>query len=283
MGVITGNVGVLLLDAASRGGTRGYPEVATAYLGRSKLEVLMGSAIWDHIRGKTVLDFGCGYGLEAVEMAERGARRVIGLDLEEKRLASARQRAIEHGVADRCVFTTESQERVDVIISLDAFEHFADPAAILKGMSERLKADGTVWISFGPTWYHPLGGHLFSVFPWSHLLFTESALIRWRSMYKTDGAKSFAQTGLNRMTIARFRRLVSESPLRFDTWETVPIRRLRPMHNRLTREFTTATVRCRLVHRDVSRIPGSGHEKGRGRPSDAAAGASTQHGTQGES
>lgn len=281
MGFIGGNVGVLLLDAASRGGTVGYPDVATAYLGRSKLEVLMGPGIWDEVRGRSVLDLGCGCGFEAVEMAEHGARRVIGVDLDEERLLTARQLAIEHDVTDRCVFTNESRERVDVVISLDAFEHFADPAAILIAMSDRLNPEGAAWISFGPTWYHPLGGHLFSVFPWCHLMFAESALMRWRSMYKTDGAKTIAQAGLNRMTIARFRRLVSQSPLRFDAWETTPIRRLRPVHNLLTREFTTATVKCRLVHRDVSRIQRSGHENRRGRLSDAASAASTPHGTPG--
>lgn len=226
-----------------------FPDVATAYLGRSKLEVLMGSTIWDQVRGKSVLDFGCGDGAEAIEVAEHGARRVIGLDLNEARLVGARERAIEHGVADRCIFVRETRERVDAILCLDAFEHFADPAAILVAMSKQLNDTGKVLVSFGPTWYHPLGGHLFSAFPWSHLLVAESALIRWRNMYKTDGAKTIAETGLNRMTIARFRRLVNRSPLRFERCETVPIRRLRRLHNALTREFTTATVRCILVHR----------------------------------
>jgi len=250
MGFIGGTVGVRLLHSASRGSTVRRMEVATAYLGRSKVEVLMGPTFWDQVRGRSVLDFGCGHGLESVEMAEHGARRVIGLDVDEVRLAGARQRAIEHGVADRCVFTRESSERVDVILSLDAFEHFADPAGILSAMSERLNEGGKVLASFGPTWYHPNGGHLFSVFPWSHLLFNESTLIRWRSKFKTDGAKTIAETGLNRMTIGRFRRLVARSPLRFESCETVPIRRLRRLHNRLTREFTTSHVMCTLVQRE---------------------------------
>lgn len=249
MGFIGGDVGIQLLDSASRGGTVMFPDIATAYVGRSKLEVLMSSRIWDQVRGKSVLDFGCGHGVEAIEMAEHGARRVIGVDLNEPCLAGARQRAIESGVADRCIFANETREHVDVILCLDAFEHFADPAGILKAMSDQLNEGGKVLVSFGPTWYHPLGGHLFSVFPWAHLLIAESALIKWRSMYKTDGAKTIEQAGLNRMTIARFKNLVARSPLRFESCETVPIRRLRQLHNALTREFTTATVRATLVHR----------------------------------
>ena len=46
-------------------------------------------------------------------------------------------------------------------------------------MESYLAPGAKVIATFGPTWYHPLGGHLFSVFPWAHLIFTERALLRW--------------------------------------------------------------------------------------------------------
>jgi SAM-dependent methyltransferase len=226
-----------------------FPDIATAYLKKSKLEVLFGRTIWEEIRGKDVLDFGCGPGTEAVEVAERGARHVVGLELRKKWLNEAVALADARGVSDKCYFGKEWTEPVDVILSLDSFEHFADPAGILRIMHKLLKPTGCVIASFGPTWYHPLGGHIFSVFPYAHLLFSESALVRWRSLYKTDGACSIAESGLNRITIKRFEKLVAESPFTFASFETVPIRRLRPVANRLTREFTTAIVRCKLVPR----------------------------------
>lgn len=249
MGVIGGSVGVYLLNTASRNGTVGYPEVAVAYEGRSKLEVLMGSTIWDRIRDKTVLDFGCGNGTEAAEMVEHGARRVIGIDIDDESLARARTQAIRRGVANRTTFANDTTEPADVIISLDAFEHFQDPDTILRKMASLLRPGGEVLASFGPIWFHPLGGHFYSVFPWAHLLFSERALVRWRSLHKTDGLQSIAATGLNRMTIRRFRKVVERSPLKFRSFELVPIRPLRRFHNRLTREFTTSTVRCSLIHR----------------------------------
>jgi hypothetical protein len=51
------------------------------------------------------------------------------------------------------------------------------------------------------------------------------------------------------MTIARFEGLIAESPLKFASLELVPIKKLRSLHSRFTREFTTAIVRCRLVKR----------------------------------
>lgn len=96
-----------------------------------------------------------------------------------------------------------------------------DPARILRGMNTLLQPADEVLVSFGPTWYHPLGGRLFS---------------------EVSG-------GLNQMTIAKFEELITGSPLRFASLELVPVKKLRRFHNRLTREFTTAIVRCRLVKR----------------------------------
>jgi hypothetical protein len=53
--------------------------------------------------------------------------------------------------------------------------------------------------------------------------------------------------GLNQMSIARFERLVAASKFRIEEMETVPIRPFKPLHSRLTREFTTAMVRAKLV------------------------------------
>lgn len=250
MGFVGGAIGLSCLQAITRKTTAPwFPDEAPSYAGKSKIEVLLGPDVWDDIVDRDVLDFGCGPGVEAVEMAQRGARRVIGLDLREKWLRQAEARAAAAGVAERCVFTNKWQEPVDVILSIDSFEHFADPAAILQSMRRLLKPDGVVLVSFGPPWYHPLGGHIYSVFPFAHLVFTESALVRWRSTFKTDRARSIAESGLNQMTVRRFEQLIEQSPFCAASFKTVPIRKARFAANRLTREFTTAVVQCRLVPR----------------------------------
>jgi SAM-dependent methyltransferase len=223
----------------------------SAYHGKSKLGIVVGEEFLNQLAGKVVIDFGCGEGTEAVEMALKGARRVIGIDIRENVLAVARQQALAAGVQNICHFASTTEELADLVVSIDAFEHFSEPGKILRLMSNLLRPQGEVVACFGPTWYHPLGGHLFSVFPWAHLIFSEASLIRWRSDFKTDGATRFREVagGLNQMTIHRFEQLVASSPLRFASLELVPIRRLGGAHNRLTREFTTALVRCRLLKR----------------------------------
>jgi hypothetical protein len=77
--------------------------------------------------------------------------------------------------------------------------------------------------------------------------------MRWRSDYRSDGATCFHEVegGLNRMTIRRFERIVAQSPFELADCETVPIRKLKRLSNRLTREFTTAIVRCKLIPRST--------------------------------
>lgn len=220
----------------------------SAFAAKGKLRTLLGDGFWDDIRGKVVLDFGCGEGAEAVEMAQAGAEHVTGLDIQPALLEKARARAEKAGVADRCRFMTTADQPVDVVTSFDAFEHFDQPEKILLIMHGLLKPGGKLIASFGPTWYHPLGGHLVSVFPWAHLVFSEDALIAWRADFKDDGATKLHEVagGLNQMTIGRFERMVRESPFEIELLEEVPIRRLKALHSKLSREWTTAIVRVRL-------------------------------------
>ena len=58
-----------------------------------------------------------------------------------------------------------TRELADIMTSVDAFEHFADPARILRIINMLLQPSGEVLISFGPTWYHPFGGSAILRFP----------------------------------------------------------------------------------------------------------------------
>ena len=247
MGIIGGELGYRLLRYMV--GVSPGNEVTTAYDGQSKMEVLFGPDIWKELAGKTVVDFGCEGGIEAIDMAQHGVHKVIGIDQYEDTLESARKRAFEAGVSDRCFFTTRAEERVDVVVSLDAFEHFADPLAILGVMRGLLKDNGYVLACFGPTWYHPLGGHGFSIFPWSHLVFTQSSQMRLYRDNTSHNAQRFSEVrgGLNQLSISRFKKIIAQSEFEFETFEPLPIKKLRLLANPLTREFTTSMVRCRLV------------------------------------
>jgi SAM-dependent methyltransferase len=251
MGIVGGSLAYAFLKHFYPGG-QGVPLAssdAETVRGGGKLTRDFGPGIFEELRDKVVLDFGCGTGDSAIELARNGVRRVVGLDIQEHHHETARRHARDAGVDDRCVFATSWNEPVDVVISQDAFEHFSAPERILTIMRGLVKDTGYVLVNFGPPWLHPYGGHLFSVFPWAHLVFTEPALLRWRADFKNDGATRFEDVagGLNQMTLARWERIVAQSGFRLQTYQTVPIRAAAKLYGSLTREYLTAMVSARLA------------------------------------
>lgn len=87
----------------------GSPDCCTgsAYEGKSKLAILLGDKLLAKIHGQTVIDFGCGEGAEAIEMAQRGAGRVVGIDIREDLLQRARQKAVSAGMDNVCLFASQ--------------------------------------------------------------------------------------------------------------------------------------------------------------------------------
>jgi hypothetical protein len=84
------------------------------------------------------------------------------------------------------------------------------------------------------------------LYPWTHILFSEEAVLRWRQLMRGGKALHYGEIGLNQMTVARFLQLLDRSDFRVVTLRVIPIRPLRWLHTRLTREFTTSVVQCWL-------------------------------------
>lgn len=161
------------------------------------------------IRGKRVLDFGCGHGWQSVAMAKAGAD-VFGLDIVPELLEYGKRLA-----ADALVdveFGTEAAGRFDIVVSLGAFEHFADPEAMLRLM---LAHGDRVALAFAEPWYSPYGTHLGGTtrVPWLNLWFSEKTLLNVRNLYPDgrDGATKWEEIsgGLNKMTVAKFERILA--------------------------------------------------------------------------
>ena len=56
------------------------------------------------IKNKTILDFGCGLGLQTLALSFKGARFVVGIDTNHEVLEKARNSANKNGLKDRTEF-----------------------------------------------------------------------------------------------------------------------------------------------------------------------------------
>jgi len=111
---------------------------------------------WIHARvsltGKRVVDIGCGGGILAESMAQKGAQ-VTGIDLSEKALKVADLHSLESGVAVRYellaaeALAAREPGQYDVVTCMEMLEHVPDPAAIVKACATLVRPGGQVFFS----------------------------------------------------------------------------------------------------------------------------------------
>jgi len=104
------------------------------------------------LKGKRVLDVGCGGGILSEAMAARGAS-VTGIDLGEKPLKVAQLHLLESGLqVDYRLVAAESlaQEMpgaFDIVTCMELLEHVPDPAATVRACAELTRPGGHVFVS----------------------------------------------------------------------------------------------------------------------------------------
>jgi SAM-dependent methyltransferase len=201
------------------------------------------------VTGKSVLDFGCGYGHEAAALAKAYGCKVTGLDTNTQALTAARAK---HGALARFVDRLDG-EQFDVVVSQNAMEHFPDPAAVLDTMLAALRPGGVLLITFGPPWYAPYGSHMhfFCRIPWLNVLFPEAVVMRVRARFRQDGARRYeeVESGLNKMTLAKFERLTDRCGIRIESRRYTAIKGLNalttiPVLRELTTRHVTVVIRA---------------------------------------
>ena len=102
--------------------------------------------------GRRVLDVGCGGGILAESMAQRGAR-VTGIDLSTKPLRVALLHALESGVAvdyraaSAEALAAESPAAFEIVTCMEMLEHVPDPASTVQACSTLARPGGWVFFS----------------------------------------------------------------------------------------------------------------------------------------
>lgn len=106
--------------------------------------------LFENIKGAVALDYCCGNGEVAIAMAQRGAKKVFGIDISPVAIENATKLAESEGVGDRCEFRVMDAEHTafpdatfDVIHEYGALHHL-DLQAAFKELARILKPNGCV-------------------------------------------------------------------------------------------------------------------------------------------
>lgn len=107
-------------------------------------------ALFKIISGKNVLDYCCGNGEIALEMAKHGAKKVFGIDISKVAVNNAKELAKNFGVEDQCEFHVMDAEATDfedctfdVVHEYGALHHLELESAF-RELSRILKHNGNV-------------------------------------------------------------------------------------------------------------------------------------------
>lgn len=94
------------------------------------------------IKGKSVLDIGCGSGRYCIDMAKLGAKSVVGIDLAEKSVEMACKFAENSGVSGICSFISDDfkahqfDKSFHISLAIGVMDYVADPVSLISKMTD---------------------------------------------------------------------------------------------------------------------------------------------------
>lgn len=104
--------------------------------------------------GKRVLDLGCNHGFFCFEALKRGAKEVVGIDVDPSAIRAANERAKQLELTDRIRFIHSDWDKFneiefDLILLLSSLHYAKDQPKLLEKISKMLSKDGMLVLEAG--------------------------------------------------------------------------------------------------------------------------------------
>jgi 2-polyprenyl-6-hydroxyphenyl methylase / 3-demethylubiquinone-9 3-methyltransferase len=106
------------------------------------------------LKGKHILDVGCGGGILTESMARSDAQAVLGIDLGYESLQVAKLHALETQTQNLSYqkitaeeLAAQQSQSFDVVTCMEMLEHVPDPAAVVQACAQLVKSGGWVFFS----------------------------------------------------------------------------------------------------------------------------------------
>jgi 2-polyprenyl-3-methyl-5-hydroxy-6-metoxy-1,4-benzoquinol methylase len=192
-------------------------------------------AIIPDLNGKKVLDIGCGHGSMCIDMALKGARKVVGLDINSSLIEFAKENVKQNypQLNNKIEFLNISLEEYDggnfdYIISKDTLEHVIDLKSLMKEIKNRLKVGGRFYAGFGPLYNVPYGDHgrTKTVIPWGHLIVPEKIIIQKLNANSKIKINSIYDLGLNKLSYSDYKLIFKVDKMKMLFFNTNQVHRL---------------------------------------------------------
>lgn len=189
------------------------------------------------VRGKRVLEIGCGTGGRTAYLASLGAAKAVGIDINSDEIAIA-QREVKRLYPQLDVEYVASTEtgrldigQFDVVVLIDCLEHVVSPPGMVRLAHDYTAGGGRCFISlYG--WYNANGSH-FGMMPFVNVFFSDEEILnvqrwmvsrpdyvpsrfdsnppveRWQGLYDL---RQRPGEYLNKITLREMKKLVKYSP-----------------------------------------------------------------------
>ena len=174
-----------------------------------------------NLENKSVLDFGCGHGSLCLDIAKSDVKLVTGIDINNNLINFAKENLKENyskyknkiNFHNKDILKEHFNEKFDLIVSKDTFEHTNNLPEILNKFYDILNKGGLAYVGFGPLYNFFNGDHGRTQLkiPWLHVILSDQFIIDRYNKKNKSKIKKIEELGLSKYSFKDYENFFTNS------------------------------------------------------------------------